>query len=411
MGYKEIIENRKRAWKAPDLMDAAHAPRGNKIPYSSPLMNYATYGGIPRDKVTMYFGVPGGGKTTTAIDNCKNAYQIFKKEFDAEVEDLRNKIASGHKEYEGPLEDLVDRGPKKVLYLDLEHSFDDEWATTLGIKPEEIEIMSPPNISAEEILNTLQELVETDEVGMIVLDSIPSLVTQQELEKKYGERTVSSLAGLMTVFMRKIVSVLDRHKCTLLMINQIRDNMDNPYVPQIPGGQAVKFYSSLIIQFQIGNPVDFLGNELLKSAENPAGFIIKARITKQKSGKNDRKVGSYFLMVNDGIREDFDFANLAITKYGIIKKQGGWFTFCDPVTKEVLVDQTGKAQKVQGLAKVYSYLKDNSDYYNRMRTFIFNDINGIDGVDEQLEQSSLEDLGDKLNSLSEVEQVNSDAES
>ena len=387
MSYKDIINKKKREWDSPNLMDGAHAARAATIPFSSPLMNWTTYGGIPRNKITEFHGEPGGGKSTTAADICKNAVDIFKQEFEAKVAEYRDLLTKGKKEYSGPLEDLLDQGPKKVLYLDLEHSFDGAWAKVLGIDTDEIEIMQPPDVPAEDILQTLEDIVQTSEIGLVVLDSIPSLVPKAELEKKYGERTVASLAGLLNVFMRKIVPVLTRYECTLLMINQVRDNMDNPYVLNTPGGRAPKFYASLRILFRLGTPVDFLGNELPSNTENPAGYIVNAKIVKQKAAPFDRKMGSYYLMTKSGLRADFDYAQLAVKRYGIIKKSGAWFSVCDPTTGEILEDN-GKPIKLNGMAKVYDYLQNNLEYYETLKTFILNDINN-EGDDEDSAESTL----------------------
>lgn len=393
MGYADIIKKKQKEWNAPEMMEGSKANRGDKLPFSSPLMNFATYGGIPRYKMTEFHGEYSGGKTTTAVDICKNAIEIFKKEFDDKVADMRNKVAGGKKELAGPLEDLIEQGPQKTLYVDLEHSFDEAWSKTLGIADSDIEVMQPPDIPAEDILQMIEDIVETGEVGLIVLDSVPSLVPKAELEKKFGERTVAALAGLLTIFCRKIVPKLTRYKCTLLVINQVRENMDNPYVIKTPGGEALKFYSCLRIYFRIGSPVDFLGNELPKSAENPAGYIVNAKIIKQKSAPHDRKLGSYYLMAQSGLRPDFDFAQLAVKKYGIIRKSGGWYTMCDPYTGEVLETASGNPVKVNGMAKVYEYLQAETKYYKRLCKYIVDDINGFEPEEPEdaEEQLDLED--------------------
>lgn len=373
--FDDIINQKKKEWNAPGMMDGAKADRGKKIPFSSPLVNFSTYGGVPRDRITEFFGEPGSGKSTSCIDICKNAYQIFKSEYNTMLSDLRDRAAKGDKQAAAEVDDVMDKGPKRVFYLDLEHSFDGAWSKTLGIKEDEISIMQPPDVVAEDILQTVQELIETNEVGLVVLDSLPSLIPKAELEKKYGERTVASLAGLLTVFCRKIVPMLTRYGTTMIFINQIRDNMDNPYVVKTPGGQAPKFYASLRINFKLGHPVDFLGNELPMNTENPAGYIVQSKIVKQKSAPNDRKSGSYFLMCQQGIVPMFDYAQLAVKNYGIIRKSGGWFTICDPYTGEVM-EQDGKILKINGMAKVYQFLQENSEYYDRLKSFIIQDIEG-----------------------------------
>ena len=374
--YADIIKKKQKEWNCEHLMDGAKAERGSKIPFSSPLMNWGTYGGIPRNRITEFFGDPGGGKSTTSVDICKNAVALFASEHQAEIQRLRELAGTGNKSAAAELEDVIERGPKKILYLDLEHGFDGAWAKTLGIEESSIDIMQPPDVVAEDILQTIQEIVETGETGLIVLDSLPSLVPRAELEKKLGERTVAALAGLLTVFCRKIVPMLTRYETTMIFINQVRDNMDNPYVVKTPGGQAPKFYSSLRILFRIGQPVDFLGGELPQSTENPAGYIVNAKLVKQKSAPWDRKNGSYYLMCQSGIRADMDYAQLAVKKYGIIKKGGAWFTVCDPYTGEVLEDETGKLVKLNGMAKVYDYLQANPAYYQKLQKYILDDIEG-----------------------------------
>lgn len=384
--FSDIIKKCEKEWACPDLMESVNRASGRKIPFSSPSLNYATYGGVPRNAITELYGVPGGGKSSTAVDLCKNALTIFNEEYEREIQELEEKVAEGKKEYKVQLSDLRDRGPKKVLYIDLEHSFDRNWARKLGITNKAIEIMQPPDVAAEQILQKVQEIIETNEAGFIVLDSIPSLTTQAELDKKYGERTVASLAGLMTVFCRKITPLLTRYDCTMIFINQLRVNMDNPYADQTPGGEAIKFYSSLRLSFKLGNPIDFLGGELPQKAENPAGYKIIVNVKKQKSAPFDRKIATYYLLAQSGLRVDYEYAELAIKQYDIIIKGGAWFTVCDPETKEPL-EVDGSIVKLNGLAKVYEYLQNNLDYYNKLCDYINNNMKQVEIVDFNAEDT------------------------
>lgn len=376
--FADIIKKCEKEWGCPDLMESVNKSGGKKIPFSSPSLNWATYGGIPRAALTEFYGVPGGGKSTSAIDICKNALDIFNAEFGEEALAMQEAIANGNKNLKVDLAELNERGPKKVLYIDLEHSFDKAWAATLGIADKAINVMQPPNITAESLLQKCIELISTGEVGLLVLDSIPSLVTKSELldHKLDDEKQAfaSALAGLMTKFCRLITQLLSRYDCTMIFINQIRTNMDNQYVDNTPGGEAIKFYCSLRLKFMLGSPVDFLGNELPTKAENPSGYIINVTIKKQKSAPFDRKLAQYYLMAQSGLRVDFEYANLAIKRYEIIRKSGGWFTICDPETKEPL-EVNDAIVKVNGLAKVYDYLQNNPEYYEKLCGTITNDIN------------------------------------
>lgn len=383
MSYTDIIKRKQKEWGCSSLMNAVFEVQGERIPFSSPLMNWFTYGGIPRNKVTEVYGDFGSGKSTVSQDICKNAATLFQTEYDEKVSELQEKIASGSKTAKDELEELEELGPKKVLYIDIEHSFDITWAKTLGLDLSVIDVMQPPNVFGEDVLQTVRELVETGELGLIVLDSLPALTPKTVMEKKIGERTVAALAGLLDTFYKLIIPLLTRYGCTLICINQIRDSMDNPYIVKTPGGNAPRFYASLRLMMRKGKPIDFLGNELPQTAENPAGCIIQATMTKQKTAPNDRKMGTFYLMFQSGIRPDFDYATLGIKNYGLIKKSTGWYSFVDPTTGELLVDETGKTIKVNGLGKVYDFLNSNEDYYKKLRDYITADINGKDAANDE----------------------------
>lgn len=374
--YSDIINKVKKEWKAENMMEGYKANTVAKIPMSAPLMNYALYGGIPRGRITEFFGLPGAGKSSSAVDICKNAAIIFADDFEKEKNDLRAKIANGNKSAQLELQTIEERGPRKVLYIDIEHGFDREWAEKLGITESAVDVMQPPNIEAEAILQMVQDIVETGDVGLIVLDSIATLVPRAELEKKFGERTVAALAGLLTIFFRKIVPLLDRYDCTLLTINQERINFENPYDHPVPGGIAAQYYASLRVMFRLGQPLDMFGNELPKSTEDPAGYIVQAKIMKQKTAPFNRKAASYTLMCDRGIMPMYDYVKLAMTKYNIIIKSGAWMTLVDPTTGEVLTNEANQPVKINGLAKVYSYVESNPDYYKKIVDYINADLLG-----------------------------------
>jgi recombination protein RecA len=377
MSYAELIKKKQKEWGCASLMNAIYEVQGERIPFSSPLMNWFTYGGVPRNKIIEIFGSEGSGKSTVCQDLCRNAAKIFQEEYDKKILELQERVSAGDKSASDELEEMQELGPKKVLYVDIEHSFDVSWARTLGLDLTQIDVMQPPNIYGEDVLQTIREIVQTGEVGMVILDSLPALTPKAVLEKKIGERTVAALAGLLNTFYPLIVPLLTRYHCTLVCVNQVRENMVNPYVVNTPGGNAPKFYASLRICMRKGKPIDFLGNELPQNTENPAGCIIQATLYKQKTAPNDRKMGTFYLMFQTGIRPDFDYATLAIKNYGLIKKSGGWYTFVDPETGEVLRDEvTGKDAKVNGLGKVYDFLQTNERYYKKLQDYIMADING-----------------------------------
>ena len=144
MSYKDILNKKAKEWGVPDMLTRIKDDIP-KIPFSSPFLNWLTYGGIPRGRIVEFHGEEQGGKSTTAIDICYNAVKVFKQEHEETIQQYRALISKGKKEYAGPLEDLIEAGPKGVIYWDLEHTFDWKWASKVGIKKGEMEVPQPGN--------------------------------------------------------------------------------------------------------------------------------------------------------------------------------------------------------------------------------------------------------------------------
>lgn len=305
-----------------------------RIPFTSPRMNYCTFGGIPVGKLIEFFGEEHGGKTTTALDIIANYQQM---------EDAR-----------------------KVLYVDAENTLDVEWAQKLGVDVDNLLVFKPTSQSAESIFQFILDAIETGEVGLWVLDSIGVLASQQELDKSMEEKTYAGISSALTVFGRKAEMLMQRYQCTGIGINQLRDDFAAMWggATKTPGGRAWKHYCCVRLQFSKGKYIDENGNDLNKSAETPAGNYVLMSMVKNKSCPPTRRTGFYTLNYEYGIDYLKDLVEVAI-KYGLIEKSGAWFNIVNPITGEVV-------EKLHGQARVYEYLGDeaNEDTLSNIETFI-----------------------------------------
>ena len=293
-----------------------------RIPFTSPRMNWCTFGGLPVGKIIEFSGAEHGGKTTSALDIVAN-YQAME-------------------------------GARKVLYIDAENTLDTAWAEKLGVDVDSIILLSPTSQSAEEIFQFILDCIESDEIGLWVLDSIPALSSQQELDKDMTEKTYAGISGPLTVFSRKVEKLMKAHKCTGIGINQIREDLGAMYAgaTKTPGGKGWKHFCAVRLEFARGKFIDEDGNELNARAESPAGNYILMSMIKNKSCPPTRRTGFYTIKYADGIDYLKDLVDLAIYQ-GIIVKTGAWYSIIDIDTGEVL-------EKFQGVAKVYEYLSDES---------------------------------------------------
>lgn len=296
----------------------------SRIPFTSPEMNYCTFGGIPVGKITEFFGEEHGGKTTSALDIISN-YQMMPN-------------------------------AKDVLYVDAENRLDAEWAKKLDVDVSKMYIYQPKQQSAETIFQTVIEAVSSGEVGLWVMDSLGVLLSQSELDKDMDEPSVGGISKPLTRFGKTIIGPMARNSCTGIAINQFRDKIGAQYPTKVTvGGNGWRYYCTVRLEFARGKFIDEKGNELTRGADCPAGNIVNMTMAKNSSCPPTRRIGKYTINYDFGIDYLRDLINVAI-KYDIVQKSGAWFELVDVETGELLCPD-----KIQGQANVYSYLEEHED--------------------------------------------------
>lgn len=344
-----------------------------KIPFSSPRANYMLYGGIPRGRIVEFAGEENSGKTTTALDIVANAQKLFQEEWENEITELEA-IDKKKKEQQSRLDYIKARGPKQIVYADCENTLDEEWAQKLGVDTDKLILLKPQSQTAEQIFEMLLQMIDTDEVGLVVIDSLGVMLSAQAYEKTMEEKTYGGIAAALTLFSKKAELLCTKYNCTLIGINQMREDINSPYGGMITtGGKGWKHNCSVRLMFQKGAYIDERGNELRRSAESPAGNLVMINIAKTKVCKPDRRVGFYTLNYNNGIDKVADTVEVAL-KYGIIQQAGAWFSIIDIETGEIMEDDTGELIKLQGKPSVIEYLKENeylfTEIYNKIKSLI-----------------------------------------
>jgi recombination protein RecA len=349
-----------------------------KIPFSSPMVNYMTYGGVPRGRIIEFAGEENGGKTTTALDIVANAQKLFDKEYENELESLQLDDGSKNlsKEQQTRLNYLHDRGVKKVVYCDCENTLDVEWAEKLGVDTDDIILLKPMSQTAEQIFEMLLQMIETDEVGLVVLDSLGVMLSAQAYEKTMEEKTYGGIAAPLTLFSKKAELLCTKYDCTLIGINQMREDMSGFGRFTTTGGKGWKHNCSLRLAFRKGDYIDENNNSIKRSSTSPAGNLIEIAIEKTKVCKPDRRNGYYTLNYTNGVDIISDTVELA-TYYDIIQKGGSWYSIIDTETGEIMqaenyigVDEENNPQiemidlKFQGRPALLECLKQDEELFN-----------------------------------------------
>ncbi len=331
MSLESIVKDLNKKMKVGNISLGVDFQEVPKIPFSSCRLNYMTYGGIPVGRIAEFYGSDGSGKTTTAIDLAGNAQKM-----------------------------LPD---KKVLFVDIERTFDTEWATKLGLDCDNIIYLDPDSMGAEEVFNIIIDLVDSGEISLCILDSIGAMVSTQANEKQIGERTYGGISMALTEFSKKITPILARTQTAFIGINQVRDDMNSMYGgTTTTGGRAWRHACTTRLEFRAGQFIDEKGNKLTRACENPAGNIVNVALVKSKVCRPDRKVGFYTLKYLTGIDYISDTVDVGIL-VNVVNQSGAWFTIVDIETGEI-------KEKFQGKARLIEFLKTNESAYKELSTNI-----------------------------------------
>lgn len=304
------------------------------IPYTSPMMNYITRGGVPVNRMIELVGLPQSGKTTTALDIIANFQRKYKDRY--------------------------------VVYLDAENTLDKEWGATLGVDWDRVILIQPESEYGEQLLDMLLDYIRSGKIGLVVLDSIPFIIPKAVQEKGLDEKSYGGNSALIKSFCDKVIPLLHKQECTFLCINQLRENIGNPYKPyKIPCGTALAHACSQILWFTKGSLLDEKGGEVSGNYATPVGNRVQVKMEKNKVTKNDRRLGSYTLNYHTGVDEITDTLDMGIS-LGIIVQSGAWF-------KITLKD--GKEKKMQGK--------------NGVQEFFFNDLEELEYLRQEVYKATI----------------------
>ncbi len=304
-------------------MDESNIARVEGISTGALSLDIALGGrGVPRGRVCEFFGPESSGKTTLALHVLANAQ----------------------------------KNGGVVAFIDAEHALDTTWARKLGVDISSLLVSQPD--TGEQALDIAEMLIKSNAVDVIVVDSVAALVPQAEMQGEMGQSHVGLQARLMSQALRKLTGAINKSRCCLIFINQIRMKIGvmfgNPETT--PGGNALKFYSSVRL--------DIRRIQTLKDTQGQAiGTRVRARVVKNKVAA-PFKQAEFDLMFDHGISREGDLLDLGI-EAGVVQKSGAWLNY-------------GDTRLGQGRENAKTYLVENPDLINEIEAKI-REAKGLEG--------------------------------
>lgn len=240
-------------------------------------------GGFPKGRIIEVFGPESSGKTTLALHLIANVQK-------------QNGVA---------------------VLIDAEHSFDPYYANHIGVDLDNL-LVSQPDYG-EQALTIAEELITSNTVDVVVIDSVAALVPKVELEGSMSDMQVGLQARLMSKALRKLTALTSRTNCILVFINQLREKVGITFgSPETTsGGKALKFYSSV--------RVDVRRRAQIKDGDRVIGNRTQVSIVKNKVAPPFVKT-EFNIMFNVGIDRLGELIELG-AMHDVINKSGSWYSF------------------------------------------------------------------------------------
>jgi protein RecA len=239
--------------------------------------------------------------------------------------------------------------------VDGEKVFDADWFTSLGGNPDELLMYQPEReqFTANEIGNILRLLIDRGdpEIGaasIIGIDSVASLVPEEELKHdlEEGDARVASQARLMSLLLRVLTSSND--KTLFIWTNQWRDKISRiPNLKSNPGGRALGFYSSTMIEMMSGeretvkHQVPYKGKQVER--KKVIGQWVNCTLTKEKTGGRPFDTMPFML---DFETKQIDMAREIIDigmRDGLVVRSGDYYSLVTPDEQGARMHSIGRA--------------------------------------------------------------------
>jgi recombination protein RecA len=268
-------------------------------------------GGLPRGRIVEIYGPESSGKSTLALSIVAQAQKLG----------------------------------ITCAYVDAEHALDPVYMKAVGVDVDELVFTQPDY--GEQALEIVDKLVATGELGVIIIDSVASLIPKAELEGDMESAQMGLQARMMAKAMRKLVGQANTHKTLLVFINQLRNKIGvmfgNPETT--PGGMALKYAASVRIDIR-------KREDIKDKAGNSVGIVSKVKIIKNKMAP-PMKVTEFSILYGKGIDEHGCVLDVALDA-GILTQKGAWIYYNGELF-------------AQGRENAINHLRENEDTFLEMK--------------------------------------------
>jgi recombination protein RecA len=244
-----VVTRLKKEFGNRSILEGGEYPQISRIQTGIFPLDLAMGGGIPRNRSNIIYGPESSLKSTIAL------------------------LTAAQFQREG----------QTVALVDAEHSFDPSWTQKLGVDINSLLVGSPDTV--EQSIDMIQALFHALDIGLVIVDSIGAMSTANEVSSEAEKVIVGGSSALITKMMHKLnagfsIEAKRKHYPTLIFINQNRFKIGKMFgdPETMPGGQLLRFSSSLTLRLYGKDKIVSSVNEKVPCFKTISGVIKKYRV-------------------------------------------------------------------------------------------------------------------------------------
>jgi recombination protein RecA len=242
----------------------------------------------------------------------------------------------------------IQKAGGRAAIVDSEHALNVQYCEQIGINVSELYICQPS--FGEQAIEAIRALIHTEEIDLIVVDSVAAMVPKAELEGESGEAKIALQARMMSQGMKLITAAAATVGCTVMFINQLRNTIAMYGPPKATtGGTALKFYATQRLEIK--------NKGQIKDGEEVIGFKQSITTVKNKIAPPFKTIEND-IIYGKGV-DDITGLVEALVFEGILTKTGSWFVY-------------GETKIANGIKKLRETFDDNPELVEELRLVLKN---------------------------------------
>ena len=215
-----------------------------------------------------------------------------------------------------------------IGYVDIEGTFDEDWARQNGLEPDAIEHLYADD--SEDCSDMTRKLIMSGLYSLVVVDSIGGMQSRKTLKKGAADPLPYRNSQVITQMCQSLATEARKHDCTVILVNQLRAATGSlTTMPDVSAGpKAMQHATSsrtimsggsqepVKMTFEEGQPPEIVSRQ------------FKARVTRYKAGAPGR-IAEFWVNNRDtseygpaGINLVDEYVSVGV-RLGVIERDGG----------------------------------------------------------------------------------------